>query len=108
MSYGGYSDHAIFYGKDRNLFGYPAYNKMKEFEMENRRLTRCESDRMVAGVCSGLGRYLNIDTTIVRLIFALMFLLGGHGLLVYIILWIVMPSDSKPQAVVEVNTQDRT
>jgi phage shock protein C len=75
--------------------------------MENRRLTRCESDRMVAGVCSGLGRYLNIDTTIVRLIFALMFLLGGHGLLVYIILWIVMPSDLKHQAMVEVTTSKK-
>jgi len=61
---------------------------------------------MLAGVCSGLGRYLNIDPTIVRLIFVLMFLLGGHGLLVYIILWIVMPSDAKPQAVVEVNSRD--
>jgi phage shock protein C len=75
--------------------------------MENRRLTRCDSDRMVAGVCSGLGRYLNIDPTIVRLIFVLMFLLGGHGLLVYIILWIVMPSEDRPQAVVEVNTSDQ-
>jgi len=61
---------------------------------------------MVAGVCSGLGRYLNIDPTIVRLIFVLMFLLGGHGLLVYIVLWIVMPSEEKPQTVVEVKTAD--
>jgi phage shock protein C len=76
-------------------------------EMENRRLTRCESDRMVAGVCSGLGHYLNIDPTIVRLIFVLMLLLGGHGLLVYIILWIVMPSDEKIPAVVEVKSSKR-
>ncbi len=75
--------------------------------MENRRLTRSESDRMVAGVCSGLGRYLNIDPTIVRLIFVLMFLLGGHGLLVYIILWIVMPSELKPQPVVEVTSSKK-
>jgi phage shock protein PspC (stress-responsive transcriptional regulator) len=61
---------------------------------------------MVAGVCSGLGRYLNIDPTIVRLIFVLMFLLGGHGLLVYIILWIVMPSEAKLQSVVEVSSRD--
>lgn len=75
--------------------------------MDNRKLTRCESDRMVAGVCSGLGGYLNIDSTIVRLIFVLMFLLGGNGLLVYIILWIVMPSELKLQAVAEVNTSNR-
>ncbi len=70
--------------------------------MENRKLSRSESDRMVAGVCSGLGKYLNIDPTIVRLIFVLMFLLGGHGLLVYIILWIVMPVETISQTPVEV------
>ena len=77
-------------------------------EMDNRRLTRLESDRMVAGVCSGLGRYLNIDATIVRLIFVLMLLLGGNGLLVYVILWIVMPSEAKiqqPIAVVEASSK---
>jgi phage shock protein C len=63
---------------------------------------------MVAGVCSGLGRYLNIDATIVRLIFVLMLLLGGNGLLVYVILWIVMPSEAKiqqPIAVVEASSK---
>ena len=70
--------------------------------MDNRKLTRSESDRMVAGVCSGLGKYLSIDPTIVRLIFVLMFLLGGHGLLVYIILWIVMPVETRVPYPVEV------
>jgi phage shock protein C len=73
--------------------------------MESRKLYRSESDRMVAGVCSGLGKYLNIDPTIVRLIFVLMFLLGGHGLLVYVILWIVMPVEIMDQASVEVVTK---
>jgi len=75
--------------------------------MENRKLCRSESDRMVAGVCSGLGKYLNIDPTIVRLIFVLMFLLGGHGLLVYIILWIVMPVETIVQPSVEVVTKPK-
>ena len=75
--------------------------------MENRKLSRSESDRMVAGVCSGLGKYLNIDPTIVRLIFVLMFLLGGHGLLVYIILWIVMPVETTVQPSVEVVTKPK-
>ncbi|MGA9397506.1 MAG: PspC domain-containing protein [Anaerolineaceae bacterium] len=75
--------------------------------MENRKLSRSESDRMVAGVCSGLGKYLNIDPTIVRLIFVLMFLLGGHGLLVYIILWIVMPVETTAQSAVEVVTKPK-
>jgi phage shock protein C len=46
---------------------------------------------MIGGVCSGLGSYLTIDPTLVRLIFVLLFLFGGNGLLIYIILWIIVP-----------------
>ena len=59
--------------------------------MENRRLYRSRADQMIGGVCSGLGSYLTIDPTLVRLIFVLLFLFGGNGLLVYIILWIIVP-----------------
>ena len=59
--------------------------------METRKLYRSRSDKMLAGVCSGLARYLNLDTTVVRLLFVLLFFLGGHGLLIYLILWILMP-----------------
>ena len=58
------------------------------------RLMRSETDRMVGGVCGGLGRYLNMDATLVRLAFVLFTLAGGAGLLVYLILLIVMPLDS--------------
>ncbi|MEN6410977.1 MAG: PspC domain-containing protein [Anaerolineaceae bacterium] len=56
-----------------------------------KKLTRSVSNRMIAGVCGGLGEYLNIDPTIVRLLFALIFVFAGTGLLLYIILWIVIP-----------------
>lgn len=46
---------------------------------------------MLAGVCSGLSEYLDIDLVIVRLIFVLLFFFGGHGVLIYVILWILMP-----------------
>lgn len=59
--------------------------------MDTRKLYRSRSDKMLAGVCSGLARYLNLDTTVVRLLFVLLFFLGGHGLLIYLILWILMP-----------------
>ncbi len=62
-----------------------------------RRLYRNTREAMVGGVCAGLAEYLNLDPTIVRLIFVLMALLGGHGILVYLILWIVIPP--APQAV---------
>ncbi len=62
-----------------------------------RHLYRNTREAMVGGVCAGLADYLNLDPTIVRLIFILMALLGGHGILVYLILWLVVPP--APQAV---------
>ncbi|WP_114570879.1 PspC domain-containing protein [Exiguobacterium flavidum] len=49
----------------------------------------------VAGVCAGLARYLDIDTVIVRVIFIALTLLGGPGLLIYIILALVMKNPPK-------------
>jgi phage shock protein C len=59
--------------------------------MNNRKLYRSNSDKMIAGVCAGLADYVNIDPTVMRLIFVILFLLGGNGLLLYVILWILMP-----------------
>lgn len=58
-----------------------------------KRLYRSETDRMLGGVCGGLGEYLGMDPTLVRLIFVLLFLVGGHGLLVYLIMLIVVPNE---------------
>ncbi len=58
------------------------------------RLYRSQTDRMLGGVCGGLAKYLNIDVTLVRLFFVIFTLLGGIGPLVYIILWIVVDSES--------------
>ncbi|MBK8783385.1 MAG: PspC domain-containing protein [Anaerolineales bacterium] len=55
-------------------------------------LTRSKSNRMVAGVCAGLGDYLNIDPTVIRLLFVLgFFTFNGAMLLVYLIMAIVTP-----------------
>lgn len=59
--------------------------------MEVKKLRRSSSDRVISGVCGGLGDYFGIDATIVRLIFVLLGLFGGHGLLIYLILLLVMP-----------------
>ncbi len=64
--------------------------------MNTRRLTRSQDNKMIAGVCGGLAEYLAIDVTLVRLLFVLLLLLGGHGLLVYVILWIIMPQAGQP------------
>lgn len=59
--------------------------------MEPRRLYRSKTDSMIAGVCGGLAKFFDMDPTIMRLIFILLFFLGGNGLLIYLILWIVVP-----------------
>jgi phage shock protein C len=59
-----------------------------------RQLRRPVTDRMVAGVCSGLGRYLNVDPTLVRVIFAVAVLMtAGVALLAYPIMWFLMPEE---------------
>jgi phage shock protein C len=59
---------------------------------EPKRLTRSK-DKMVAGVCTGLANYVNIDPTIMRILFVLIAFAGGASLLVYLIMWIVMPEE---------------
>ncbi len=61
---------------------------------QSKRLYRNENDKILGGVCSGLANYLNIDPVISRIIFGLSFFVGGLGFLLYIILWIVVPSKS--------------
>jgi len=61
---------------------------------EKKRLYRDESDKLLAGVASGLAQYLNLDPSVVRFIFILLVIFGGSGILLYIILWIVLPSRS--------------
>ncbi len=61
--------------------------------MKDKRLTRSESDRMVAGVAGGLAEYFDIDPALVRILFVIIAIFGGGitGLLIYIVLWIIMP-----------------
>lgn len=60
-----------------------------------RQLTRSTSNRMIAGVCAGLGEYLGIDPTIVRLLAILAFFTGFGGIaLVYLIMALVIPEQT--------------
>ncbi len=58
---------------------------------EPRRLMRVEAGRKIAGVCAGLGDYFNIDPTIIRLIFIAAIFAGGAGVVLYLIMWLVVP-----------------
>ena len=61
--------------------------------MKDKKLTRSTDDRMLAGVAGGLAAYLNLDPALIRILFVIIALLGGGftGVLIYIVLWIVMP-----------------
>jgi phage shock protein C len=74
------------------------------------RLVRSRTDRMVSGVCGGLAAYLGIEAVWVRLFFVLMALANGFGLLVYLILWIIVPEagqeDATPGQTIESNVEE--
>lgn len=58
------------------------------------RLYRSRTDSVLGGVCGGLGRYLGVDPTVVRLFFVLLVLAGfGTGFLIYCVLWLVVPAE---------------
>ena len=56
-----------------------------------RRLYRNQTNKVIAGVCSGLGEYLNVDTTVVRLVWILLTFLGGAGIIAYIVAYFIIP-----------------
>ncbi len=60
-------------------------------EMQNKRLAKSRDDRKLCGVCGGFAEYLNLDPTVVRLIWVLLSLCAGGGLLAYIIAALIMP-----------------
>ena len=59
--------------------------------MSEERLFRSKNDRVIAGVCGGLGEYFRVDPIIFRLLF-LIFLFAGFGILIYVIAWIFVPN----------------
>ena len=68
---------------------------------EYKKLTRSNTNKMISGVCGGLGDFLDIDPTIVRLLFAFGFIAYfGTAFLVYLVLAIVIPPEE--------NTKDET
>jgi phage shock protein C len=86
--------------------------------VQNKTLYRSRTNRMVAGVCSGLGQFFGIDPTLVRLFFVLGTIFGlGSLIIVYIILWVVVPEEpagyspippvpSEPAQTIEVEPTD--
>jgi phage shock protein C len=66
---------------------------MSAHSRPQKKLMRSRSNSKIAGVCGGLGEYLDMDPTLVRLIWLVLVFFGGTGVLAYIIAWIVMPEE---------------
>lgn len=66
--------------------------------MQLKKLYRSEKSKVIAGVCGGLGEYLNIDPVVLRLIWALVVVFSGFvpGVLVYIIAALIIPKEGTP------------
>jgi phage shock protein C len=57
-----------------------------------RKLYRSRSDRKLAGVCGGLAQFFNLDPTLIRVLFVVLAVLGGSGILIYLAMWIMVPN----------------
>jgi len=84
---------------------------MKGKTEAERKLYRSEGNKVIAGVAGGLGEYFNIDPVVVRLIFVAVTLLGGGGVIAYLIMWLVIPTQNSSekalsQEVVHENAKD--
>lgn len=62
-------------------------------DMEPKKLYRSRTDRKLAGICGGLGKFLNLDSTVLRLIMVLLCIAGGSGLLIYFIAALIIPEE---------------
>ena len=75
-----------------------------------KRLYRSHDDRMIAGICGGLGDYLGLDPVWLRLLFILLLFASGIGLWGYLILWIIVPQEGwetvTPGDTVQANVQE--
>ena len=71
-----------------------------------KRLYRSRKKKVIAGICGGLGDHLDIDPVILRIIFVLITIFHGIGILIYIIMWIVIPEESySPPSTAEAATE---
>jgi phage shock protein PspC (stress-responsive transcriptional regulator) len=76
-------------------------------EQMTRQLRRSANDKMLAGVASGIARYLNADVTLVRVITAVLALCTGVGAAAYLAAWLLLPEDGKSQSIAAAWIADR-
>lgn len=62
--------------------------------MADKKLCKSSTDKKLCGVCGGLSKYLDLDPTIMRIIWILLVVFGGTGILLYLVCALVMPNDT--------------
>ncbi len=80
-----------------------AAENLRNFE----RLHRSATDRKIAGVAGGLGRHLNIDPTVLRVLFVVLALFGGAGLVLYGVAWLIVPVEGSERSVIQTSPSTR-
>jgi phage shock protein C len=64
--------------------------------MQGKRLLRSRNDRIVAGVAGGVATMFNVDPLLVRIAFLALALFNGFGLIIYLVLWLLVPNEDSP------------
>jgi phage shock protein C len=90
----GYRELSRGLGHDGNMSGMNGKDGGKILE-------RKLSDRMLAGVCSGLAAYSGLDANLIRVIFLVACLFGGIGALAYLVAWVVIPEEGEKESIAE-------
>ena len=80
--------------------GSPLNQSTQSARADTRPLVRSRQGRMLAGVASGVARYLGIDVTLVRIAFVLITLVGGIGIPLYLASWLLIPDEDSAQSIV--------
>jgi len=75
---------------------------------KEKKLTRSEKDRYLGGVAGGLAEYFEIDASLIRLAFILLFVFGGSGLFLYLLAWIFIPASSNENLSAQDNIKKST
>ena len=71
-----------------------------------KKIYRSESDRKIAGVCGGIAEYFDIDSTLVRLAWAVLVLCAGTGILAYFLAALIIPNESEVEMVIKKKKRD--
>lgn len=68
---------------------------MRDGNRNSKVLVRPRDGRVIGGVCAGIAQYSGLDVTVIRVIWAVVALMGGAGILAYVVAWILIPDESQ-------------